>query len=247
MRILSIVHADSDPPGLFAQVASELGHEHDEWRADLRPEPPSEPDTYAAVAVFGGYMSPSDDDRLGWLRTEKGVLGHLVERQVPSLGICLGAQLLAEAAGAKIHPADPPEIGWSEIEVLPQHDEDALFGGLTSRLTVFEWHSWTFGLPIGAVALARSSGCLQAYRLEPATWGIQFHAEVTPDKLFEWLDHAAIDAVAKRIGVDPARQREASRRHLPASMDLGRRLFTRFLERVADHGTAATDARGRVR
>jgi GMP synthase-like glutamine amidotransferase len=200
MRILSIVHADSDPPGLFAQVASELGHEHDEWRADLRPKPPSEPDTYAAVAVFGGYMSPSDDRRLGWLRTEKGVLGHLIERQVPSLGICLGAQLLAEAAGAKIHPADPPEVGWSEIEVLPQHDEDALFAGLASRLTVFEW-----------------------------------------------LDHAAIDAVAKRIGVDPAWQREASWRHLPASMNLGRRLFTRFLERVADHRTAATDARRRVR
>jgi hypothetical protein len=107
-----------------------------------------------------------------------------------------------------------------------------LFGRLGTSITGFEWHSWTFGLPSGAIPLARSRTFLQAYRLPPSTWGIQFHAEVTPDKLSEWLDHAATDPVG-RVGVDPARERDVSRRHLPASMAVGRTLFTRFLDHVA--------------
>jgi GMP synthase (glutamine-hydrolysing) len=228
-------------------VAVNLGHDHDEWRIDLSAEPPSPLDSYAGVAVFGGYMNPSDDDRSAWLRAEKGVLRHLVKQHVPALGICLGAQLLAEADGAKIYPADHPEIGWREIEVLPGANEDPLFGGVGSRLMVFGWHSWTFELPAAAVPLASSPGCLQAYRLEPAAWGIQFHTEVTPDKLTEWLDHASTDSVAKRVGVDPARERETSRQPLPRFTDLERKLFARFLDHAEDHGGSNRAPHGRAR
>lgn len=244
MRILSIVHADSDPPGLFSEVAAEL--EHDEWRIDEDAEPPSPIESYDAVGVFGGYMSPSDDDHLAWLRMEKGVLRELVERKVPALGICLGAQLLAEAAGAEVYPLDPPEIGWSPIDVMPGASGDAVFGDLDGMPVVFEWHSWTFDLPSGAVPLATTSRCIQAYRLPPATWGIQFHAEVTPDKLTEWLDHAETDPVARRAGVEPGRERELSVRHLPGSMDLGRRLFVRFLEHVAGSPVSRSDRAARA-
>lgn len=233
IRVLSLVHADSDPPGVFAQVAEEMHHHHDEWRVDRDPEPPSSLDAYDAVAVFGGYMDPVDDDRLDWLRAEKLVLRDLVGREVPAFGICLGAQLLAEAAGAGIRRIEPPEIGWARIELLPDARRDPLFGAARERPTVFEWHSWTFDLPTGAIPLATSSSGLQAYRLPPSTWGVQFHAEVMPDKLGEWLAHARTDPEAERAGVDLVRQRARSDRWLPASMALGRELSARFLEHVA--------------
>jgi GMP synthase (glutamine-hydrolysing) len=238
IRVLSLVHADSDPPGVFAQVAEEMHHHHEQWRVDQDPKPPSPLDSYDAVAVFGGYMDPVDDDRLDWLRAEKRVLRDLVGRQVPAFGICLGAQLLADAAGAGIHRIEPAEIGWARIELLPEARRDPLFAAARERPTVFEWHSWTFDLPTRAIPLAKSSSCLQAYRLPPATWGVQFHAEVTPDKLGEWLAHATTDPEAERAGVDLVRQRAQSDRWLPASMALGRELSARFLEHVARLGRA---------
>lgn len=238
MRILSLVHADSDPPGVFAQVAQEGHHHHEEWRVDQDPEPPSLLDSYDAVAVFGGYMDPADDDHLDWLRAEKLVLRDLVGRRVPAFGICLGAQLLAEAAGAAIRRIEPPEIGWARIELLPEARRDPLFGATRERPTVFEWHSWTFDLPTGAIPLATSSSCLQAYRLPPSTWGVQFHAEVTPDKIREWLAHAETDPEAERAGLDLVGQRAQSDRWLPASIALGRELSARFLEHVARLGHA---------
>jgi GMP synthase (glutamine-hydrolysing) len=229
MRVLSIVHADSDPPGLFAKVARELGHRCDEWWIASLRDPPAPLDEYSAVGVFGGFMNVHDEDRLPWLRAEKRWIRRILEERMPAFGICLGAQLLAEAAGAEIPASEPPEIGWRTIELLPGAGGDALFASVDQRPTVFEWHSWSFGLPPGGIPLASSAVGLQAFRLEPATWGIQFHAEMTPDKLTEWLDAATTDPEALRAGVDAVRERKRSRRCLPASIQLGEELCGRFL------------------
>ena len=132
-------------------------------------------------------------------------------------------------AGAEVCASEPPEIGWRTIDLLPDASRDPLFKGVRIRPTVFEWHSWSFELPPGAIPLARSPVGLQAFRLEPAVWGLQFHAEATDDKLTEWLDDAATDPEAMRVGVDAVREREKSRLLLPGSTKLGRTLCNHFL------------------
>jgi len=228
-RILSIVHGDSDPPGLFEQVATEQGFACDEWFVSEEPRPAAELDAYAAAAIFGGYMNVHEESRLPWLREEKRWIRQIVDRAIPALGICLGAQLLAEAAGAEIRPCDPPEIGWRTIDLIGSASNDPLFHSLHHLPSVFEWHSWSIDVPDGAIPLARSAGALQAFRLGASIWGLQFHAEVTPDKLAEWLAGAATDPDAIRAGVNPASELSRSDSFLPGSTALGRLLFTRFL------------------
>ena len=116
--------------------------------------------------------------------------GHaceLLARGVPTLGVCLGAQLVSEAAGGSPRRAPEPEIGWVEVELTPEGRADPLLGALPERFEAFEWHSYEAGPPEGAVTLATSPVCIQAYRLTGArAWGIQFHAEVTRPDVDAW-------------------------------------------------------------
>ena len=127
--------------------------------------PPREPWTYDAVLVLGGAMNVDQVDRHPWLIPEKELLRKLLERRTPLLGVCLGAQLVAEAAGATPRRAREPEIGWLEVELTSEARGDPLLAGLPLRFDAFQWHSYEFPLPPNAVPLARSPVCLQAFRV----------------------------------------------------------------------------------
>jgi GMP synthase-like glutamine amidotransferase len=187
--------------------------------------------------VFGGGMHADQEGENPWLAGEKRLLRELLARRTPLVGVCLGAQLLAEVAGAAPRPAARPEIGWTEIELTAEAASDPLMGPLPGRLQVFEWHSYEAPLPVGAVALARSGLCLQAFRMEglPA-WGLQFHAEVMEEELNAWLDSHHTDEAAVRIGLDPELLRTVSRERLAAWNEVGRGIARRFLAESARHG-----------
>ena len=103
-------------------------------------------------------------------------------------GLCLGIQLMAKAEGAAVYPMpDGPEIGWLPVELTAAASADPVFGALPSRFDAFGWHYYTYDLPASADELARSDRCNQAYRLGDAAWGIQFHADVTLQTVYEWL------------------------------------------------------------
>ncbi len=142
----------------------------------------------AGLIVLGGTMSANDGDRFPFLVAELDFVRAAVRRQVPMLGICLGAQLLAKALGAAVYRNARPEIGWYEVELLPVAAEDRLFRDRSGRETVFHWHGDTFDLPAGAVHLARSPLCRhQAFRHGPSAYGLQFHVEMVPDLMELWL------------------------------------------------------------
>jgi GMP synthase-like glutamine amidotransferase len=237
MRVLSIVHQRAAGPGVFADAVDRRGDDLEEW-IPAEAAPPVL-DGYGAALVFGGAMHADHEDANPWLRPEKDLLRSLLERGIPVLGVCLGSQLLAEAAGGEARPAPRPEMGWHDVELDPRAASDPLLAPLPRRLRAFEWHSYEFTLPPGAVPLARSPVCTQAYRLEGdrmsashggPSWGIQFHAEATAEVVDRWLDDHREDGHAVRTGIDPELIRAETEDRIGAWNELGRGICSRFLE-----------------
>ena len=133
MRALSIAHQADAGPGIFADVLPARGDEHDLWLRSETAEPPGDPREYDAVLVFGGAMHADQEERHPWLREEKALLRDLLDRQVPVLGVCLGSQLLAEAAGGSARRAIRPEIGWHDVELTAEGATDPVLGALAPR------------------------------------------------------------------------------------------------------------------
>ena len=224
MHVLSVIHGSDARAELFAPVVEEGGHRLDEWSFGWGTPPPRQLESYDAVLVFGGAMHADHDDTHPWLGPETEWLQRLVPSGTPVLGICLGVQLLARAAGSWVGPLEIPEIGWYEVELNAAGAADPVLGSLPSRFTALQWHRYTHGLPEGAVELARSSTCTQAFRLGDACWGVQFHPEVTRTQIDGWI----VDTE------DPPPDAELMRSETPQKIDrwneLGRALCGAFLE-----------------
>jgi GMP synthase-like glutamine amidotransferase len=223
MRILSVVHDEDARTELFGPVVAEAGHELDEWSFGWKKPPPQPLESYDAVLVFGGAMHPDQDDLHPWLRDELDWLRASLERQVPTLGICLGSELMAKAAGASVGRLAAPEVGWSEVQLTEAGMADPVLSALPSRFEALQWHHYGHELPNGAVALARNPAALQAFRLGETCWGVQFHPEVTEPQLGRWI---ADESDPPR---DPERLRRETRERIGAWNELGRRLCRAFL------------------
>jgi GMP synthase-like glutamine amidotransferase len=232
VRVLSIVHEHDAGPGVFADVTRERGEEVVEW-IPAQQAPPAA-GGWGAVLVFGGAMHVDEEDAHGWLVAEKQLLRSLLDLSTPALGVCLGAQLLAELAGGKARRMAQPEIGWTVIELTGQAASDPLLGPLPARFEGFQWHSYEALPPDGAVPLARTKACIQAYALAAAPWwGIQFHAEATSETIAGWIagyrsDHDAVRAEVNWEALQLETDREIARWNA-----LGIGICTRFLDHAA--------------
>ncbi len=229
MRVLSIVHEHTAGSGVFGALLDERGEEVLEWVPPLGAAPPAfEPD---AVLVFGGAMNCEQESELPWLAAEKAHLRGLLAAGTPALGVCLGAQLLAEAAGGKVTRMSTPEIGWGEVRLEPSADGDPLLRTLPARFEGFQWHSYEVTPPAGAQVLARSSPCVEAFRVATVPWwGIQFHAEVTGEAIDDWIEDYRSDPDAVAAGIDWPVLRARSKERIARWNALGSQLCAGFLE-----------------
>jgi GMP synthase (glutamine-hydrolysing) len=233
MRALAISHQTDAGPGVFADEMRDRGVELDEWLLSGRgTAPPREIADYQAVLTFGGAMHADQEDRHPWLRFEKDFLAAVLDDEMPVLAVCLGSQLLAEAAGGTVRRASEPEIGWKQVEITEQGSSDPVVGPLAPAFTAFQWHSYEALPPEGAVILASSPVCAQAYRVGETAWAIQFHAEVSAADTEKWIDDYASDEDAVRIGVDPDALRAETREKIAEWNELGRKLCGRFLDTI---------------
>ena len=229
VRVLSIVHERDAGSGVFADAAAERGDELTEWIPEEAAAPRA--DGFDAVLVFGGAMHVDQEREHAWLRAEKGLLRGLLARGTPALGVCLGAQLLAEVAGGGAERSAEPEIGWSTAELTPEGADDPLLAPLPARFESFQWHSYEIALPRGAVALARSASCLQAFRLqETPMWGIQFHAEATSATITAWVEDYRSDEDAVRADLQWEAILLETRRQIGRWNELGVGICSRFLD-----------------
>jgi GMP synthase-like glutamine amidotransferase len=227
VRALAIVHESDTGPGVFIDAVRVRGWELDTWLIATDPDPPADPSGYDAVLTFGGAQNADEENRNGWLRTEGAILSALLDGGVPLLGVCLGAQLLCQAAGGEVARAREPEIGWYAVGVEAAADGDPVIGALPPRFDALQWHSYECRLPAGATVLATSPRCLQAFRIGEAAWGIQFHAEVTLADYESWLDN---HAGGGGPSIDGDRLRAETRARIAAWNGLGRALCGRFLD-----------------
>jgi GMP synthase-like glutamine amidotransferase len=232
VRVLSIVHEREAGSGIFANVAARRGDELIEWIPAER-APPAIASVGAAL-VFGGAMNVDEEDHYDWLRGEKEVIAALLGQGAPILGVCLGAQLLAEVAGGGATPATSPEIGWTEVELERRATDDPLLGPLPARFESFQWHSYELSAPPGALTLARSRSCLQAFRLRSGrAWGVQFHAEVTESTIADWVADYRSDPDAVRAELDWPALLDDTRREMGCWNALGAGICDRFLDHAA--------------
>lgn len=147
------------------------------------------------LIIMGGPMSVNDEADLPWLVAEKHFIRQAVEEEKAVVGICLGAQLIASAMGARVYPGRTKEIGWYPVTSVQNDGSQPLFAFPPESL-VFHWHGETFDLPSGAIQMVRSRACEnQAFQLGRRVVGIQFHLETTPRSVREIVSNGRSELV----------------------------------------------------
>lgn len=189
MRIHWLQHADFEDLGVIAPWLAQHGHSvHGTclYAGEALPEAAG----FDALIVMGGPMNIYEHAAHPWLPAEKRLIAAAVEAGRRVLGICLGAQLLADALGGPVRRNEHSEIGWFEVQLTPEGRQSPLLGGLPQNFKAFHWHGDTYALPPGAQHLATSAGCAQqAFSFGERLLGLQFHLEATYANAAEWFRH----------------------------------------------------------
>ncbi len=237
--LLVLQHIEMEGPARIGDLAAELG-----LRVEIRqlhrgdPVPATLPgDTI--LCVMGGPMGVGDlgDPRYPFLAHEIALLREVLAKRQPMLGVCLGAQLLAHAAGASVHPllvGEPAvrhrEVGWGAISRVVTADQEPVLAGLDESEIVLHWHGDTFDLPTGATLLASTLACPhQFYHLHRRAWGLQFHVEVTAPIIADWVTADAAFVRAANGPAGGARILTDTARYIDRHRQVGDRLIRQLL------------------
>lgn len=187
---------------------------------------------YRGLVVLGGPMNVDQLHEHPHIETEMRLIGEAIERKMPVLGICLGAQLIAKTLGAKVYPNREKEIGWYDLSVTNAGHHDRLFRHFHKTERIFQWHGDTFDIPRGALRLARADTCQnQAFRYHDNVYALQFHLEVDEPLIERWLrvpqHRREIEELRGKI--DPEKIREETPRRIERLKTLSDRTFAEFV------------------
>lgn len=191
MRLLVFQHVAAEPLGTLDPLIRARGHRVRFVNFEREPDAQPNVDRYRGLIVLGGPMNVEDHPHRAHLVTEMRAIERALHQGKPVLGICLGAQLLAHVLGAPVRRADTSEIGWYDLHATDDGHQDPVMHAFAPKSRVFQWHGFTFGLPHGAVQLARTDSCeQQAFRYGENAYGVQFHPEVDGALIQRWLGRA---------------------------------------------------------
>jgi GMP synthase (glutamine-hydrolysing) len=182
--VLVVQHDLDSPLAALEPPLAALGVRTHTWYALSRPEPPAV--AYDGLIVLGGTVNPDGTGGDAPLEREREVIADAHARGLPVLGICLGAQLIAQALDGSAERMAAPEVGWVRMQLSEAAASDTLLAGAPEAVDVVEWHHYACTPPAGAALLAHSEASVQAFRVGATTWGLQCHIEATGPVLREW-------------------------------------------------------------
>ncbi|HXW02299.1 MAG TPA: type 1 glutamine amidotransferase [Candidatus Nitrosotenuis sp.] len=198
-KVLLIKNAGLEGPGTVGELFESDGFELEIVSAKKEKIPELD---HSAVLILGAPQSANDD--LSYLKNEMNLIRGAAQKNIPTLGICLGSQLMAKALGARVYAGPKKEIGFYHDVRIDPASKSRLFEGIANPFTVFHWHGDTFEIPKNAMRLAYSEMYDQAFQYGSAV-GVQFHFEVTKEIVLSWLDNTKEDLNLPYI--DPAKIR----------------------------------------
>ena len=230
MTVVIVQHQESVPPGHIKSVLEEDGIEHvvfDAWRASKWPTI----DEVGALIVLGGTMNVDQTNEYPFLGRSRALMTDALNADVPTLGVCLGSQMLARILGADVYRSEPRNAYFSPLDVTDAGKSDPLVAALPPELPVLQFHEDTFELPPDATLLASSStsGKNQAFRVGNNAYGVQFHFEVDRAIVRRWVDDIGDEAMSAEWGTETGALIRQVDAHLDAQAEAGRTLFRAFL------------------
>lgn len=201
MSVLILKNVPNEGPGTIEDFLAE--EDRDYRIVDLASEDIPPTDDFDALVILGGPMSANDTDQYPCIKREIELVNDFAEKDRKILGICLGAQIMAKAFGAKVYPGSEKEIGWYDIEIDDRGGTDRIMGRLARHpdtgeclkdIKVFQWHGETFDIPKNCVRIAKSDLYPnQAFRRGDTIYAFQFHIEVKKETVYDWLKNEPID------------------------------------------------------
>ncbi|WP_336658730.1 type 1 glutamine amidotransferase [Leucobacter sp. USHLN153] len=229
-RVLVVEHQRDASLGHFAAELAEAGVEPVVVGPDTGSPVPESLDGFDALLVLGGSMGPLDDEEAAWLPATRSLLQASVARELPTLGICLGAQLLATATGGHVRTMpDGPEVGLLRLQFSASAADDPVFADLADRcVRAVQWH-WleVEKLPEGAQVIASSEACAhQVFRIGNAAWGVQFHPEALGRTAQDWADEDPKSLEV--LGIEPRALVEEIRATEPVLRETWSQIARRF-------------------
>ncbi len=199
-KIVVIKHIENEGPGIIEPFFTNCGWELEIIEMSKGGVLPGTLDEVAALVILGGFMGVYDEKEYPFLKEEDLLIRKALIEEVPLLGICLGAQLLAKTCGARVKKAPKEEIGWYKVKKTVEGKKDLLFMGGPEYIHVFQWHGDTFDIPEGAMLLVEGKECRnQAFRVGHNAYGLQFHIEVTEDMIKNWFSEEKEKSVLARM------------------------------------------------
>lgn len=200
-------------------------------------------DQLAAIVSLGGSMSATELGRHPFLAEEVGLLHAALQRRMPILGLCLGAQLLAVAGGGLVSKIGHVCLGWPQLLMLSEARLDPVFADLPAGLPVLKWHEDRIDAPPGATVLASSPPGTALFRVGPVAWGSQMHLEVTPSMLLDgWLTDSSGVAEIEAAGWPIADFHAECSARLPAQMAAARQVLRCFAALITGPAPALTSS-----
>ena len=226
---LVLRHTQAEGLGVLANVLREFGIHHRYLDLPRGEPPPRDLRGVGGLIVLGGPMAVYEPDKHPFLATESALVERLLTAGRPVLGICLGAQLIAQVLGARVYPGEKREVGWKPVTLTEDGQDDPVFGGGETTFTAFHMHGDTWELPPDAKNLARSAMYeQQAFRWGDLVYGLQFHLEFTDPMIARLASEPESRDYFKAAGVDPQAVVAESPPRVRDLTDVVRRTFSNF-------------------